>query len=134
MNKQKTSKGLHIGLWVVQGILAFAFLFAGFTKLATPIEDMAQDGMSFVNHVSSGVVRFIGLAEMLGALGLILPAALRIRPSLTAYAAGGLAIIMASATIYHLIQGEMFMHTAILFLLTAFVSWGRLKKAPIQPK
>lgn len=134
MKEQKRPKALHIILWVVQGLLAFAFAMAGFAKVGTPISQLAEDGMSFVNHFPAGVVKFIGTSEMLAAIGLILPAALRIKPVLTPLAALGIAVVMISATTYHITHGEPFMHTAILLLLALFVAWGRYKKAPILPK
>ena len=82
------------------------------------------------------VVRFIGLVEVLGAIGLILPAITRIQPILTAWAATGLAIAMAGAVILHVIRGEFgfIMPSLILFILSAFVAYGRFKLAPIAAK
>ncbi|MDF9799402.1 putative oxidoreductase [Catalinimonas alkaloidigena] len=134
MAEQKKSKGLHIGLWVAQVLLAAAFGFAGFMKIATPIDQLAEGGMSFVNSFEAGMVRFIGISEVLGALGLILPAALRIKPVLTPIAAVGVAIIMVLATTYHVMHSETFLPNIILFALAVFVAWGRFKKAPIQAK
>ncbi len=133
MTEKKTSKGLHIGLWVAQGLLAVAFGMAGFMKITAPIEQLAQSGMSFVNVFGVGTVRFIGVSEVLGAIGLILPAALRIKLILTPLAAAGIATVMVLATIYHIYVGEPPI-TIILFALAAFVAWGRFRKAPIQPR
>ncbi|HMR84198.1 MAG TPA: DoxX family protein [Niabella sp.] len=134
MTEQKTSKGLHIGLWVVQVLLAAAFGMAGFMKTTAPIEQLAQGGMSFVNSYGVGMVRFIGISELLGAIGLILPAALRIKPALTPLAAVGIAIIMVLACIYHISNSEPFMPATVLLALAVFVAWGRYKKAPVLPK
>jgi putative oxidoreductase len=128
------SKALHIALWILQGLLALAFGVAGFMKTTAPIEQLALNGMSFVNHYGVGMVRFIGISELLGAIGLILPAALRIKPILTPLAAVGFAIIMILATFYHLSQSEPIVATIILFALASFVAWGRFLKAPIQAK
>ncbi len=128
------SKGLHIALWVAQGLLAAAFGMAGLMKLTQPMEELAKVGMSFVAHYEPGTVRFIGIAELLAALGLILPSALRIMPILTPLAAAGLAIIMILATQFHMSQNEPFAPTVVLFVLCAFVAWGRYKAAPIAPK
>lgn len=103
-------------------------------KITAPIEQLAQNGMTFVNNYGVGMVRFIGISEVLGAIGLILPAALRILPLLTPLAAAGLSIIMVLATQYHLSHGEPFIATVILFALAVFVAWGRYKQSPIQPK
>lgn len=130
----KQSKGLHIALWVAQVLLAAAFIMAGLSKTATPINELAENGMPFVNSFSEGMVRFIGISELLGGLGMILPALLRIKPILTPIAATGLAIVMVLAAIYHISVGEAPIPNVILFGLAAFVAWGRFKKAPIQPK
>ena len=134
MNKQKSSKGINIGLWVLQVLLAIAFFMAGLMKITSSAEDLAAGGMSVVDHFSLGMIRFIGISEVLAAIGLILPAALRIKPILTVLAAVGVAVVMASATIYHIALGEPFAATAVLLLLALVVVWGRLKKAPIQGK
>lgn len=134
MTEQQNSKALHIALWVVQGLLAAAFGMAGFMKITQPIYELALMGMTFVNQFDVGIVRFIGVAEVLGAIGLILPAALRIKPMLTPLAAVGIAAIMALATSYHISQNEPFIATIVLFALAVFVAWGRYKKAPILPK
>ena len=134
MTTQKTSKALHISLWVVQGLLAAAFGMAGFMKLTAPIEQLAENGMSFVNDYSVGMVRFIGISELLGALGLIIPAAFRFKTFLTPLAAVGLAIIMILATSYHIGANEPIIGSLVFFVLTAFIAWGRFKLAPIQAK
>ena len=134
MTTQKTSKALHIGLWVVQGLLAAAFGMAGFMKLTAPIEQLAENGMSFVNDYSEGMVRFIGISELLGALGLIIPAAFRFKTFLTPLAAVGLAIIMVLATSYHIGAKEPIIGSVVFFVLTTFIAWGRFKLAPIQAK
>lgn len=134
MTEQKSSKGLHISLWIAQGLLAAALLMAGFMKISAPIEELSKSGMSFVNHYETSTVRFIGFSEILGALGLILPSLLRIKPILTPIAAAGIAIIMILATWFHITHNEPFVATIVLFLLAAFVAWGRYKKATIQAK
>jgi putative oxidoreductase len=134
MTERKTSKGLHTALWVVQILLAAAFGMAGFMKITAPVDELLKNGMTFVNDYSVGMVRFIGWSELLGALGLILPAALRIKPILSVFAAAGIAIIMVMATIYHISHNEPFIATILFFGLALFVIWGRIKKAPIQEK
>lgn len=130
----KRSKALHITLWIVQILLAVGFGLAGFMKVTAPIEQLEQSGMTFVNDYGTKMVRFIGISELLGALGLILPAALRIKPILTSIAAVGLSIIMVLATIYHLTNSEPIVGALVFLALTLFVAWGRFSKAPIQPK
>jgi hypothetical protein len=99
-------------------------------KLLTPMDQLAAN-MAWVNAVPELLVRFIGLAEVLGALGLILPAATRIQPQLTPLAAGGLALIMVLASIFHLSRGETFM---LMPNAVVFVAYGRWKWAPIAPR
>jgi len=134
MTEQKKSKALHISLWVAQGLLAAAFGMAGFMKISLPIEQLAKNGMGFVSEYAAGTVRFIGISELLGALGLILPAALRIKPILTPLAAIGVAIIMVLATVYHVTHNESAASTVVFFALAVFIAWGRFKKAPIAAK
>lgn len=134
MTTQKNSKAFHIGLWVAQVLLAFAFGMAGFMKVSMPISELAANGMGFVNHTPETMVRFIGIAELLGAIGLILPAALRIKPILTPIAAVGIAIIMLLAIREHLSQNESIVANIVLLLLAIFVAWGRFKKAPVRTK
>ena len=93
---------LHIGLWVAQALLALAFIMAGAMKLTQPLDALLANGMTFVDHVPGGLVRFIGLAEVLGAIGLVAPAATRIAPKLTGIAGAALALVMVLAAITHI--------------------------------
>lgn len=88
-------------LWTIQGLLSALFLFAGLMKLTLPIEAMAGPV-----GLPGPFLRFVGVAEVLGALGLILPWRLRIRPILTPIAAGALAIIMIGAVVVTAIGGS----------------------------
>jgi len=129
------SKALHIGLWVVQGLLSLVFLAHGAMLVTQPIAALAEM-MVWPGAVPAALVRFIGICEMLGALGLIFPAAMRIRPALTPLAAAGLTIILGFAAAFHLSRGEFAALPIALVLskLTAFVAWGRLAKTPIPPR
>ena len=89
-------------LWVLQGLLAALFLFAGGVKLVLPVEAMQQGGLA----LPGPLLRFVGTAEVCGGLGLVLPWALRIHPELTPLAAGGLVIIMIGATIVTMMTGQ----------------------------
>jgi putative oxidoreductase len=126
---------LHAALWIAQALLAFTFGFAGYLKVTQPIATLAQQ-MPWTGAVPAALVRFIGVSELAGALGLILPAATRIRPALTPMAAVGLVLIMGMASGFHLSRGELYMlpMNVILGLLAAFVAWGRLAKRPIPPR
>lgn len=128
------SKGMHIGLWVVQVLLALAFGMAGAMKAMTPIDELAAK-LPWVTS-APGLARFIGASELLGAIGLILPAVTRIQPRLTALAAAGIGLIMVLATAFHVYRGEISALPVTLVLggLAGFVLWGRWKKAPIQPR
>lgn len=132
MNTQTPSKGWHITLWILQVLLAFAFGMAGFMKLTAPIAELAKQ-MPWTTEVPAGLVRFIGGAELAGALGLILPMLTRIRPSLTGLAASGLTLVMVLAAGFHLIRGEapMAVPSVVLGALACLVAWGRAKKAPV---
>ncbi len=133
MTEQKKSKGLNIALWTAQVVLAILFGYVGFMKVALPPEQLLDSEMTFVSFVGIGMTRFIGVSEILGALGLILPAALRIKPALTTMAAAGIATVMLLATAYHIYAGES-PSTILFLLLAAFVAWGRYKKVPIKAK
>ena len=96
--RRAISKKLNVVLWIVQGLLAALFLLAGSTKLILPLDVLMSMGSPNQVALPSWFIRFIGVAEGLGAIGLILPRFLRIRPQLTLLAAIGLVIIMIGAT------------------------------------
>jgi len=124
---------MNKGLWVAQGLLAVAFIGAGMMKLTTPIDELAAQ-MKWVLDTPEAMVRFIGAAEVLGAIGLILPAATRILPFLTPVAASALFVVMALAAQTHVSLGEWNALAApfILGALSALVAWGRFKASPIE--
>ncbi len=127
------SKGWNIALWILQVLLAFAFLGAGFMKLTQPIDALAAAGMGFVKTFPEPVVRFIGVSEIAGAIGLVLPAALRVKPVVTPVAGAALALVMVLAALWHVTQGEFaaLPSNFVLGGLSALVAWGRFKKAPV---
>ena len=114
-------------LWIVQGLLALLFLWAGGTKLVLPLEKLTGP-----IPVPGLFLRFIGVAEVLGALGLILPGPLGMWPGLTALAAVGLVIIMIGATVFTLAGGAvaMALFPLVVGLLAAFVAYGRWRLTP----
>lgn len=130
-----SNKGFNIALWIVQILLAALFGMAGFMKLTAPIADLVAGGMDWAGDVS-WLVRFIGLAELAAAIGLIFPAALRIRPSLTPLAAAGLVVVMILAAVFHGVRAEFgaIPMNLLLGALAAFVVWGRYRKVPIAPR
>ena len=130
-----TRRGLHFGLWAAQVLVAGVFLMAGGMKLTAPV-DALQAQMPWVNGALGGAVGFIGLAEVLGGFGLLLPAATRIAPVLTPIAASGLTVVMVLATMTHVTRGEFEMIPVTLTIgaAAAFIAWGRFGKAPIAPR
>lgn len=115
------------GLWIVQGLLAALFLFAGGMKLVTPVGALAA-----MSPFPGEFIRFIGVCEVLGAAGLILPCALRVLPVLTPLAATGLVVIMAGATATTLAigGGTLALPPAAVGLLAGLVALGRRPRAP----
>jgi putative oxidoreductase len=130
-----TGKFLHRSLWAVQIVLGLAFVMAGSMKTSTPYAELAQK-MAWVGAVPEGLVRLIGISELLGGLGLIVPAATRIKPWLTPLAAAGLVVVMVLALGFHLSRGEVSVLPVnlVLGLLAAFVAWGRTWKSPVRAR
>jgi putative oxidoreductase len=128
-----SSRGWHWMLWTLQVLLAAFFLMAGLTKATQPLETLPAM-IPWVSDVPGWLVRFIGVSEFAGALGLILPAATRILPRLTALAAAGLAVVMVLAVGFHITRREPFAMQLAVAAVAAVVAWGRLKKAPIVPR
>jgi uncharacterized membrane protein YphA (DoxX/SURF4 family) len=108
-------------LWVIQVLLALIFLFAGVTKLVLPIEAMTKQ-----MPLPGPFLRFIGVAEVLGAIALILPGLLRIRQGLTPLAAAGLTIIVIGATVVTVRTGggALALIPLVVALLSAFVAYS----------
>jgi len=114
-------------LWVLTAVLAFGFASAGVMKLLQPKEKLANSGMDWVNDFSSGTVKLIGVLEILGAIGLIVPAAVGVVPVLVPIAAVGLAVVMLGAAVVHARRKEvpMIAVNAVLFAIAVVVAWGR---------
>jgi hypothetical protein len=126
----RNSVHVNVLLWIVQGLLALFFtLGSGAPKLLLPIEMLAMP-----LPLPAPFVQFIGVAEVLGGLGLILPGLLHIRPGLTPLAALGLVVVTISATVYQLAarQPESAVFAVVVGLLAAFVAYGRLRLAPLR--
>lgn len=118
---------MNIVLWIIQALLALLFLFGGGMKLILPIEEMTKQ-----TPMPGLFLRFIGVCEVLGGLGLILPGLLRIRTFLTPLAAVGLVIIMIGAVAVTLKSGPFStaLFPLVVGLLSAFVAYGRWRLAP----
>jgi len=115
-------------VWVVSGVVAVAFLAAGALKLTQPRQTLVAKGQAYAEDFSANAVKGIGLAEVLGAVGLILPWALDVAPVLTPLAATGLALTMAGAVVVHVRRGDErkeLVPGLVLGLLALFVAVAR---------
>ncbi|KOG26154.1 DoxX family protein [Streptomyces viridochromogenes] len=117
---------MNVFLWILQGVLAALFVAAGVTKSIQPREKLISQ-LPWVSDVSTPVVRLIGVAELAGALGLILPGAFDIATVLTPLAATGLAVIMVLAMGLHARRKEpqAIGFNALLLIVAAVIMWGR---------
>jgi len=122
----RSHDALNVALWIAQLVLFMVFAMTGIAKATMPIARLAPI-MAWVTGVSPALVRFIGVAELSGALGVLLPTATRVRPGLASLAALGLAIVMTLATAVNVATGELAHAPVSLVLgaLAAFVAWGR---------
>jgi uncharacterized membrane protein YphA (DoxX/SURF4 family) len=120
---------MNLALWVLQGLTALAFIAAGAMKVTQPL-DKLKSGMPQLPPTG---VRLIGIAEILGGIGLILPAATGIAPILTPVAAACLAIVMVGAAIFHVNLGEASRAVApvVLLFLVVIVAYGRFAVSPL---
>jgi uncharacterized membrane protein YphA (DoxX/SURF4 family) len=118
---------MNIAFWIIQILLALLFLFAGGTKLYFSPEVLAAMGPPNQVHLPGLFIQFIGVCEVLGALGLVLPGLLRIRPQLTFLAAAGLLIIMIGAVVVTIAGPGVgaAIPPLVIGLLCAFVAYGR---------
>jgi uncharacterized membrane protein YphA (DoxX/SURF4 family) len=122
---------MGIALWVVQVLLAAVFLVSGATKLSRPKEKLLKN-LAWVEDFSQRTLRIIGALEVLGAIGIVLPALTGILPSLTPLAALGLVLTMIGAALTHLRRQEYgpIAVTAVLLVLAAFLAYGRFFVLP----
>lgn len=118
---------MNVVLWIVQGLLAAMFLFAGFTKATQSRENLITQLGGWVEDFPVGQVKTIGILEVLAAFGLILPALTGILPVLTPIAAACLVITMIGAIVVHVRRKEnsALPMNLVLLVLAAFVAWGR---------
>lgn len=135
MANQNSAKVLNAALWAAQALLAIVFLVTGAGKSFLPMEKL-YELIPWTKDVNSLHVRLIGLSEIIGSIGLILPSLLRIKPQLTPIAAAGIAVIMLLAIIFNISIGETSKIglNVVLFFMAVFVAWGRFKKSAISPK
>jgi len=123
---------MNIALWILQALLAAVFAAHGWMLVSPP-----PDLLPIINEqLGVGFRLFLGVAEIAGAIGVLLPAATRRMPWLTPVAAGCLAFVVASATVLHLVRDEFSsaVTTAILFIVAAFVAYARWRVRPIAAR
>ena len=123
---------MNILLWVLQVLLALAFFAHGWMLLFPPPAIVAQMNASMPRWFQL----FLGVAEILAAVGLTLPGVARVQPWLVSCAAAGIMIVLMSATIYHVARGELSsaVITAVMFSVATFVAYMRWRVVPIQPR
>lgn len=124
---------MNMALWIVQGLLAAIFLMAGFMKLAQPKPTLQEKLGDWVDTIPGNGMKIIGLLEIAGAVGLILPMLFNIQPILTPVAAIGLALTMLAALLLHLSRSEYnkILPNIVFLVLTAFAAYGRLVLVPV---
>jgi hypothetical protein len=127
--------GLAIGLWFAQGLLFLLFAGTGAWKLLTPVPELAAT-FPWMGQVPVSFMRFTGVVDLLGGIGVLLPAVTRILPGLTPLAALGCAALQVSAIVFHISRGEA-ANTPFNFVLVAlscFVFWGRRYKLSLRSR
>lgn len=118
---------MNIALWIAAALLAVAFVVAGMTKLFSSRDQLVKN-MAWVKDSSMAFVRLVGLLEVLGAIGVVVPGAFGVAGWLVPWAAIGLAVLMAGAIVVHVQRGEGFkaaIPAIVLLILAVFVAWGR---------
>ena len=126
---------MNLALWIVAIVLAAAFAGSGLLKQFVPKDKLVTSGQGWAQDFSPTSIRLIGLAEILGAIGLVVPAAVHIAPILVPLAAIGLVLVMVGAAIVHARRNEP-MNIAVnvvLIALAVFVAWGRFGPYSFTP-
>jgi uncharacterized membrane protein YphA (DoxX/SURF4 family) len=128
-------KLLLIGLWSAQVLLFIAFTLFGCMKFFMPVDQLAAMWV-WPDDVPAWFLRLMGIIDFAGGVGVLLPALTRIQPRLTVLAALGCVLLQIAAMIFHLSRGEApaLPLNVILLALSAFILWGRRKRAPIMPR
>jgi uncharacterized membrane protein YphA (DoxX/SURF4 family) len=131
----RSNNTLNVWLWIAQSLLAVFFLLAGAMHAFMPIEQAAKIA-AWIASAPVALVRFIGVAELAGAIGVVLPGATRVKPWLTPLAAAGLVIIMLLAMPVHIARGEVSMlgRNIAASSIAAFVAWGRTSRVRISAR
>jgi uncharacterized membrane protein YphA (DoxX/SURF4 family) len=126
---------MNLALWIIAIVLAVAFAGSGLMKLVVPKDKLVTAGQGWAEDFSPTNIRLIGLVEILGAIGLVLPAAVHIAPILVPLAAVGLALVMVGAIVVHARRKEP-MNIAVnvvLIALAVIVAWGRFGPYSFTP-
>lgn len=126
---------MNLGLWAAQVVLALFYGGVGSMKAFSSVESLSQM-LPYAAEMPT-LVRFIGAMELLGAIGLIMPAMTRVLPWLTPAAAAGLSFVQVSAIVFHAMRGETTQTLAMnlgLLALSLFILWGRLRVRPVAPR
>jgi uncharacterized membrane protein YphA (DoxX/SURF4 family) len=126
--KKEKENHMNVALWIVQGLLAFAFIAVGSMKLFAYEKYKKQSEKDGKAGITRGLATFIGISEIAGGLGVVLPMATNVAPWLSPWAAVGLATIMVLAIIFHVRRHESPVPALILLLLAAFVVFGRFSR------
>lgn len=123
------SKARNIILWILQVLLAITLIWAAGMKLSKPPQELAAM-WPWAGEVSPALVKLTGIADLLGGLGLILPALLRVKPVLTPIAALGVVILMICASVFHILRGEAAQigFNVIVAVIAGLIAWGRFRK------
>ncbi|WP_040691033.1 DoxX family protein [Nocardia vinacea] len=119
---------MNVVLWVVASLLAVVFVGSGLTKIVRSKQKLASSGMGWAEDFSPGAIKVLGVLQIAGAIGLILPAALNIAPILVPVAALGLAVMMGGAAMVHRRRNDepkMIWLNIVLLIFAALVAWGR---------
>ncbi len=129
------SKGANIGIWTAQVLGAGAFIMAGVMKTMTPIPELSTM-MPWAGEYSATFVRSMGVIDLAGGLGLLLPSLTRIMPRLTVIAAACCVLLQVLAILFHVSRGEFAVlpTNAVYITLALIVLWGRGRKAPIAAR
>lgn len=127
---RKTS---NILLWIAQILLSLSLIWAAYLKMVQPITQL-QAMWPWTGEVSPTFVKFTGVIDLLGGLGVLLPALLKFKPMLTPIAAVGIVLLMISASIFHICRGEASQigFNLVFGAIAAFVAYGRFKLVPIE--
>ncbi|MFE1166327.1 DoxX family protein [Nocardiopsis sp. NPDC058789] len=127
-------RGLNTALWVAQWTLALVFVGGGLWKLATPVARVAEV-FPWVGETPPALFLVTSVLDVLGGLGVLLPALTRVLPRLTVLAAVGCAGLQVSAIAFHLLRGETDVaFNVVVLALAVLVAWGRLTRAPLEPR